>query len=88
LGYELLGDDRVADAIEVFNFNVTEHPEYANGYDSLGEAYLIEGYTLRAITSYRRAFALDSLNMNARDMLVRLEWDSMSSAVGVPWFHL
>jgi hypothetical protein len=40
LGYVLLREKRVTDAIAVFALNVREYPEASNPYDNLGEAYL------------------------------------------------
>ncbi len=40
LGYELLQGGRVKDAIQLFELNVEAHPDSANTYDSLSDAYL------------------------------------------------
>jgi tetratricopeptide (TPR) repeat protein len=53
LGYDLLEDDRIEDAIEVFKFNVSEYPQSANVFDSMGEAYTINGDKELAIQSYK-----------------------------------
>jgi hypothetical protein len=73
LGYSFLGEDRVDEAITVLAHNVVEHPESGNVYDSLGEAYMVRGDTLQAITNYRRSLEIDPDNMNAVEMLGRLE---------------
>ena len=39
LGYQLLGDKKVAEAIVVFKRNVELYPASANVYDSLGDGY-------------------------------------------------
>ncbi len=39
LGYRFLGEEQYGKAISIFKLNVAEHPESANVYDSLGEAY-------------------------------------------------
>src|SRR5262249_22957298 len=39
LGYQLLGDKKVAEAIVVFQRNVELYPASANVYDSLGDGY-------------------------------------------------
>lgn len=58
MGYELLQYGRVADAIEIFRFNVAAHPQYANGFDSLGEAYEKNNQLRRARDSYGKALRL------------------------------
>lgn len=58
VGYELLGEERTVDAIAVFELNAREHPEVANVYDSLGDAYLAARRLADARRSYARAVAL------------------------------
>jgi cytochrome c-type biogenesis protein CcmH/NrfG len=43
----------------VFRLNVAAHPDYANGYDSLGEALAGMGRTEEALAAYGRAIVLD-----------------------------
>lgn len=43
LGYELLQAGDAQGAIELFRLNVEAHPESANTYDSLSDAYLADG---------------------------------------------
>jgi hypothetical protein len=73
LGYHYLTKNRLAEAVEVFKLNVALFPAEGNGYDSLGEAYMVQGDTARAIQNYRRAVELDSTNSNAVEMLRKLE---------------
>jgi glyoxylase-like metal-dependent hydrolase (beta-lactamase superfamily II) len=73
LGYRLLGQKRIEEALLVFEANVSAFPESANVHDSLGEAHLAAANTDQAILSYRRALELDPDNDNARQALERLE---------------
>jgi len=73
LGYDLLFAGRAEDAINVFTLNVETYPGYANGYDSLGEAYMKNGDSEMAIANYRKSLDLNPGNTNARDMLEELE---------------
>lgn len=66
LGYSLLADDDLSTAIEIFRLNVRLHPESANVYDSLAEAYLSAGQLDEAERNYRRALELDSTMDSAR----------------------
>ena len=60
LGYYLLNDKkRIEDAIEIFKLNVKVYPKYANGYDSLAEAYMISGDKTLAIKNYAKSLELD-----------------------------
>ena len=75
LGYQMLKEDRLAAAIKLFELNVEEYPESANSYDSLGEVYMIDGQTERAIASYERSLELNPGNRNAAEMLAKLKGD-------------
>ncbi len=55
LGYRLLQSGEVEKAIEIFKFNIELHPESANVYDSLGEAYETTGQIDSAAASYEKA---------------------------------
>src|SRR6185369_1429820 len=65
LGYRLLQTNKVADAIEIFKLNVEVYPQYANVYDSLGEAYMTKGDKDLAIANYKKSLELNPKNTNA-----------------------
>ncbi|MBA3442260.1 MAG: serine hydrolase, partial [Pyrinomonadaceae bacterium] len=65
LGYQLLGMKRIKEAIEVFKLNVEAYPQAANPYDSLGEAYMMNGDKELAVKNYKRALELNPQNKNA-----------------------
>jgi hypothetical protein len=48
-GYQLLGVQKYAQAIDVLKLNTVKHPENANTWDSLGEAYALSGDKKNAI---------------------------------------
>lgn len=73
VGYQLLRTGRVAEAVEILKLNVEMFPTWANGYDSLGEAYLAQGNKEQALVNYRRAVELDPKNTNAAQVVERLE---------------
>lgn len=72
LGYRLLNTKKVREAIEIFKLNVEAYPQSANVYDSLGEAYVINGDKELAIRNYQRAVQLNPQNTNAIEMLKKL----------------
>ena len=72
LGYRLLTDNKIQDAIKIFKSNVEIHSNYANGYDSLGEAYMKAGENELAIKNYQKSLELDPTNNNAKEMLEAL----------------
>jgi tetratricopeptide (TPR) repeat protein len=69
LGYLLLQEERTELAVGVFKLCVAEHPESANAYDSLGEAYAADGKKELAMQSYERSLELDPSNENAQQKL-------------------
>jgi CubicO group peptidase (beta-lactamase class C family) len=74
LGYNLLHDHkRVKDAIEVFKMNVEDYPQSSNAYDSLGEAYMVDGNKELAMKNYERSVALNPANTNGSDALKKLK---------------
>ncbi len=73
LGYELLNRKRVKDAIEVFKLNVEAFPEAWNVYDSLGEAYMVNGDKELAIQNYQKSLELNPQNINGLEILKRLK---------------
>jgi glyoxylase-like metal-dependent hydrolase (beta-lactamase superfamily II) len=72
LGYRLLGEERYAEAIAIFELNVEMYPESWNVYDSLGEAHMLAGDTERAIELYRKSLEINPDNTNGVTMLQRL----------------
>ncbi len=73
LGYQLLyGDRRVSDAVAIFKLNAIEHPLSSNAFDSLGEAYRVNGERNLAIISYTKAALLDPTNGHAAGELKKL----------------
>jgi CubicO group peptidase (beta-lactamase class C family) len=73
LGYQLLGIKNIKATIEIFKLNAEAHPESFNVYDSLGEAYKINGDDKLAIENYKKSLELNPQNMNAVEMLKEIE---------------
>jgi Flp pilus assembly protein TadD len=73
LGYSLLRDGRVAEAIAVFKVNVELYPQSSNVYDSLGEAHLANGDKELASINYKKSLELDPHNQNAANVLKKLQ---------------
>lgn len=73
LGYRLLraGDHNAA--IEVFRLNTITNPDYANGWDSLGEGYYRTGQYQKAKENYLIAIEKNPNNRNAMVYLDEIE---------------
>jgi CubicO group peptidase (beta-lactamase class C family) len=73
LGYDLLAQEKIAEAIAVFKANAEMYPQSANVYDSLGEAYLANGDKSLAGANYKKSLELNPQNQNAVNVLKKLE---------------
>jgi CubicO group peptidase (beta-lactamase class C family) len=71
-GYDLLGDGKKKEAIEVFRIAAIAFPRSSNAFDSLGEAYMEAGNKGLAIENYKKSLELDPENQNAVEMLEKL----------------
>ena len=56
LGYQLIKEGKINQAIKLFTLNVEEYPKSANTYDSLGEAYLINEEYYLALKYYQKSY--------------------------------
>jgi tetratricopeptide (TPR) repeat protein len=63
----------VKKAIALFEYNISNFPNSANPYDSLGEAYLVKGDKAQAIKYYQESLKLDPNNQNAARMIQELK---------------
>ena len=73
LGYEFLGNKKTALAITIFKFNTEKFPESSNVWDSLGEAYMINGDKELAISNYKKSLELNPDNENAEQMIEKMQ---------------
>ncbi|EDP70266.1 beta-lactamase [Flavobacteriales bacterium ALC-1] len=65
-GYQHMRKREYQKAIDVLRINVALHPNSANVYDSLGEAYLLSGDSLKAYDNYKKTLELNSGNKRAQ----------------------
>jgi glyoxylase-like metal-dependent hydrolase (beta-lactamase superfamily II) len=73
LGYRLMANGKIDEAIEVFKLNIEAFPESWNVYDSLAEAYMTKGENDLAARYYKKSIELNPENANAKEMVKRLE---------------
>lgn len=57
--YNLINGGQQDKAIEIFILNTKKHPESANVWDSLGEAYALKGDKQNAITNFKKSLSLN-----------------------------
>jgi tetratricopeptide (TPR) repeat protein len=65
-GYELFGEGKVKEAIEIFQLNVKKYPSSWNTYDSLGEAQQAAGDKKNALANYKTALSKAPENQKKR----------------------
>lgn len=73
LGYEALREKNFEKAIAIFKTNVALYPKSPNVYDSLAEAYMKSGDTLKSIENYKLSLAFDSGNLRAKQQIKKME---------------
>ena len=57
-GYQVMGQKKMDEAIDIFRKNVKDHPASWNVYDSLAEAYATKGEKKLAAESYNKALTM------------------------------
>lgn len=72
-GQELMSQDHVQNAIDVFKLNASLHPKSANAYDSLGQAYELNGQKDLAIANYKKALEINPDNLGVKAHLAALQ---------------
>lgn len=73
LGYAYIKKGEPKKAIEVFQLNLKLHPDSADGYDSLGEAYFNAKNYQESLSNYKQALRLDPDYKNAEMMILKID---------------
>jgi tetratricopeptide (TPR) repeat protein len=58
-GYQLLGENKFSEAIDVLKLATQKYPESANAWDSLGEGYALAGNKKDAIPCFKKSLSLN-----------------------------
>lgn len=77
VGYKLIDRKQVKDAIKIFQLWVTEFPNSANAYDSLGEALFLDKQYREAFKNYKKSLELNPENANAKKMIEKISKRSL-----------
>jgi len=85
-GYSYLWGNEVTEAIEIFKLIVSQFPNSSNPYDSLGEAYMVNGNTELAIVNYTRSLELNPDNFNAEDQIERMKYPNKKREISAEKF--
>jgi hypothetical protein len=72
-GYQLLGQQKVDEAIVMFEKNVKDHPASWNAYDSLAEAYGLKGDRKKELENYTKALSLTTIDLQKTRIAAAIE---------------
>jgi len=73
-------------AVEIFRLYCEIYPQSANAYDSLGEAYMMDGNKELAILNYQKSLDLNPDNKNAAEKLKHLRQKKESEPAKIDYF--
>ncbi|BDD04573.1 serine hydrolase [Aureibacter tunicatorum] len=73
LGYDLIGANKIQDALKVFDLAIREFPENSNLYDSYGEAFYLDKQFEASLENYQKSLELDPKNKNAEEMIEKIK---------------
>ncbi|MEO5977645.1 MAG: DUF2911 domain-containing protein [Chryseolinea sp.] len=74
-GYQLLGDSKINNAVDILKMTAERFPKSANAWDSLGEAYAIKGDSKNAVASFKKSLSMsppDNIKANSEKYLKQL----------------
>ncbi len=82
VGYFLLRRFRVAEAIKVFEYNIAQHPESANVYDSMADAYEAFDEMEPALRNCEKACSLGEKNSDPNLPLYKKHLETLKRKMG------
>ncbi|MCP9746846.1 peptidase S41 [Lacihabitans sp. CS3-21] len=78
-GYSFLWENNLIEAIAIFELIISEFPNSANAYDSMGEAYLQAKDSTKALQNYEKALLMNPDNFLAEDVIQRIKFTSLKA---------
>jgi tetratricopeptide (TPR) repeat protein len=72
LGYHFLFSGQTDAALQIFQLEVQDYPQFWNAYDSLGEAFLKAGQKELALQNYQKSVELNPQNQSGIEALKKL----------------
>jgi len=73
-GYSFLWGNNLAEAIAIFELVISEFPNSANAFDSMGEAYLQAKDSSKALLFYEKALLMNPDNFHAEDVIQQIKF--------------
>lgn len=78
-GYSFLWENNLIEAIAIFELIISEFPNSANAYDSMGEAYLQAKDSIKALQYYEKALLMNPDNFQAEDIIQRIKFPTLKA---------
>jgi tetratricopeptide (TPR) repeat protein len=76
-GYSFLWENNLIDAIAIFGLVISEFPNSANAYDSMGEAYLQAKDSIKALQNYEKTLLMNPDNFYAEDVIRKIKFPNI-----------
>jgi hypothetical protein len=76
-GYSFLWENNLIEAIAIFELIISEFPNSANAYDSIGEAYLQANDSIKALQNYEKSLLMNPDNFNAEDIIQKIKFPNI-----------
>jgi CubicO group peptidase (beta-lactamase class C family) len=73
IGYKLIEQKKYQSAIEIFKLSTREFPNHANAFDSLAEAYYLNGSLDLALKNYQTSVKINPSNKNGMSMVSKIK---------------
>lgn len=73
-GYSFLWENNLVDAIAIFKLIISEFPNSANAYDSMGEAYLQANDSIKSLQNYEKSLQMNPDNFYAEDVIQKIKF--------------
>jgi len=73
IAYQLMGQDKKEEALEILKLNTELYPTGFNAFDSYGECLLALGNKKEARIAYKKSLELNPKNKNAEEILLKLK---------------
>jgi tetratricopeptide (TPR) repeat protein len=76
-GYSFLWENNLIDAIAIFELVISEFPNSANAYDSMGEAYLQAKDSIKSLQYYEKSLLMNPDNFYAEDVIQKIKFPTI-----------
>lgn len=85
-GYSFLWRNNLIDAIAIFKLIISEFPNSANAYDSMGEAYLQAKDSIKSLQNYEQSLLMNPDNFYAEDVIQKIKFPNIKPLTALEKF--